>query len=84
MIQSFSLGWWKILEVDSGDGYRTMWMCKLPQNWSVKVAKICIFYHNKKDEKQSLFLAEGWIADEEKIKAKANIFIFSTSLVWWS
>lgn len=50
--QSFSLGCEKILEVDNGDGFNTMWMYLMPLNCMLNNVKVvnfllCIFYHNK-------------------------------------
>ena len=34
--QSFSLGWWKVLEVDGGDGCTILWVYLLPLNCTLK------------------------------------------------
>ena len=50
--QSFSLGKWKIQEMDDGSG-QTMWMYVVPLNYIVTMLKrvcfmLCDFYHNRK------------------------------------
>lgn len=52
--QRFSLGRWKVLEVDDGGGCTTLWVCFMP--WAVHLGMVrmvnfmscvCAFYHNK-------------------------------------
>ena len=42
----------KVLKMDDGDGYTTVWMYLIPLNYTLKISKFCYVYFNtiKKEE----------------------------------
>ena len=49
-LHRLSLGWWKVLEMDSYDSCQILWMYLMSLGYMAKmVILLCMFYHNKKE-----------------------------------